>query len=72
MFEIASGEAFHEAGVDTPSSCSSSDEEKILNNGPLFEDKSPYSLSSSLNDQSETLENQDQDQTSILNKYTSC
>lgn len=68
MFEIISGEAFHEAGVDTPSSCSSSsDEEVLLNNGPLSEDKSPCSLSSGLNDQSETSENQDQDQTSILN-----
>ncbi|GKD90969.1 hypothetical protein Tco_1366476, partial [Tanacetum coccineum] len=54
------GEAFHEAGTESPSTCGSSDDEKILNDGVLLEDVSPCNRSSSPNDQIETLEVQDQ------------
>ncbi|KAI3703984.1 hypothetical protein L1987_74185 [Smallanthus sonchifolius] len=52
------GEAFHEAGMDSPSTCNSSSahdhdhDDKILNNGLSSEHESPRSL----NDQLETLE----------------
>lgn len=62
MFDISSGEAFHEAGMDSPSTCKSSlddDINKILNNGVLSEHEFPYSL----NDRLEAL--RDSDQTSI-------
>nr|GEX46659.1 G1/S-specific cyclin-E protein [Tanacetum cinerariifolium] len=54
------GEAFHEAGTESPSTCGSSDDEKILNDGVLLEDVSPCNRSSNPNDQIETLEVQDQ------------
>ena len=59
MFETSSGEAFHEAGTESPSTCCSSEDENILNNGALLEDVSPCSRNSSLNDQTETLKVQD-------------
>ncbi|PWA80175.1 hypothetical protein CTI12_AA200100 [Artemisia annua] len=54
------GEAFHEAGTESPSSCCSSEDENILNNGALLEDVSLRSRNSSLNDKVETQEVQDQ------------
>nr|XP_043629248.1 uncharacterized protein LOC122600575 [Erigeron canadensis] len=54
------GEAFHEAGMDTPSPCSSTDDEKILSDSVLSGDEFECSPRSSNGGQLETLENRDQ------------
>ncbi|XP_021989750.1 uncharacterized protein LOC110886279 isoform X2 [Helianthus annuus] len=63
------GEAFHEAGMDTPSTCgSSSDDDKVLNNGVLSEHESPCSSSSSSSSQSEeALEETNIQNTKLIN-----
>ncbi|KAI3499456.1 hypothetical protein L1887_35257 [Cichorium endivia] len=52
------GEAFHDAGTDTPSTCTSSDDENISKISVLSEEDNPCSPSSIHTDESEKLEHQ--------------
>ncbi|KAI3765860.1 hypothetical protein L2E82_15906 [Cichorium intybus] len=52
------GEAFHDAGTDTPSTCTSSEDENISKISVLSEEDNPCSPSSIHTDQSEKLEHQ--------------
>lgn len=72
LFVISSGDAFHEAGMDTPSTCGSStdldeNDDKVLNNGVLSSNGSPYNVNGQLETLQEDLEQTSIENTTIIN-----